>query len=66
MIHNIKRYAKYLVTNMRFSSTFTLRDYQEECISTCLNAFYKNKIRRQAICLPVGSGKTVSITSICL
>lgn len=35
-----------------------LRPYQQECIDVCLEAF-QNGTKRQAISLPVGSGKTV-------
>lgn len=35
-----------------------LRDYQQECIETCL-ANLKKGIMRQIVSLPVGSGKTV-------
>ena len=36
-----------------------MRDYQEECIKTCLDAFMNKGITKQAVSLPVGSGKTV-------
>ena len=47
------------------ASAFPLRDYQIECIKASITA-YKNGIRRQAISLPVGSGKTVILSNIIL
>lgn len=41
----------------------TLRPYQEECISVCLNEFQKG-VWRQAVSLPVGSGKTVIFANL--
>ncbi|KAI8819173.1 P-loop containing nucleoside triphosphate hydrolase protein [Fimicolochytrium jonesii] len=40
-----------------------LRDYQEECITTCLQAF-QNGVRRQLVSLPVASGKTTIFTNL--
>jgi ATP-dependent helicase IRC3 len=36
----------------------TLRDYQHECLRAILNR-YKAGLRRQIVCLPTGTGKTV-------
>ena len=44
----------------RFFSS--LRDYQEECIQTSLDHFNIHGIKRQAVSLPVGAGKTVKIS----
>lgn len=44
----------------RFFSS--LRDYQEECIQTSLDCFNIHGIKRQAVSLPVGAGKTVKIS----
>ncbi|KAJ1969313.1 DEAD DEAH box helicase [Dispira parvispora] len=41
----------------------TLRPYQQECIQQCL-AHLKRGIRRQAVSLPVGSGKTVVFANL--
>lgn len=41
---------------------FTLRDYQEECLQSILDR-YREGIRRQLICLPTGTGKTVIFAS---
>ncbi|KAI9347755.1 P-loop containing nucleoside triphosphate hydrolase protein [Obelidium mucronatum] len=40
-----------------------LRDYQQECIDTCL-AKLKSGVKRQAVSLPVGSGKTVIFSNL--
>ncbi|KAJ1671085.1 DEAD DEAH box helicase, partial [Spiromyces aspiralis] len=42
----------------RYTSAVQLRPYQQECIDRCLEAF-RLGIMRQAVSLPVGSGKTV-------
>ncbi|MBN2533334.1 MAG: DEAD/DEAH box helicase [Spirochaetales bacterium] len=39
-----------------------LRDYQEQCLNTILTR-YKAGIRRQLICLPTGTGKTIIFAS---
>ncbi|CAG8596219.1 7206_t:CDS:10 [Gigaspora margarita] len=41
-----------------------LRPYQRECIETCLNKFLKEKVNRQIVSLPVGSGKTVIFSNL--
>ncbi|SPD75456.1 DEAD/DEAH box helicase [uncultured Desulfobacterium sp.] len=41
-----------------FSSQVRLRDYQRECLSAIFER-YQAGIRRQLVCLPTGSGKTV-------
>ncbi|MBN1695963.1 MAG: DEAD/DEAH box helicase [Spirochaetales bacterium] len=40
----------------------TLRDYQKECLDTIL-ARYKQGVRKQLVCLPTGTGKTVVFAS---
>ena len=40
------------------NESFQLRDYQQECLKTIKNR-YLSGIRRQLVCLPTGSGKTV-------
>jgi len=40
------------------NSRFQLRDYQQECLQT-IKSRYLSGIRRQLVCLPTGSGKTV-------
>ena len=42
------------------SSVAVLRDYQEECIRTSIEHFITQGIKRQAVSLPVGAGKTVN------
>ncbi|KAJ3266656.1 hypothetical protein HDU77_011405 [Chytriomyces hyalinus] len=44
-------------------TTFALRDYQQECIDKCLAALSQG-VRRQAVSLPVGSGKTVIFSNL--
>ncbi len=39
-----------------------LRDYQQECLQTILSQ-YKTGVRRQLVCLPTGTGKTVIFAS---
>ncbi|CAG8576031.1 10859_t:CDS:2, partial [Racocetra persica] len=41
-----------------------LRPYQRECIEKCLYKFLKEKINRQIVSLPVGSGKTVIFSNL--
>ncbi|KAI9366752.1 P-loop containing nucleoside triphosphate hydrolase protein [Zopfochytrium polystomum] len=41
----------------------TLRPYQEECIAASLKAFEEG-VKRQAVSLPVGSGKTVIFSNL--
>ncbi|KAJ1942746.1 DEAD DEAH box helicase [Kickxella alabastrina] len=47
----------------RHQTTHTLRPYQNECIDQCLSKLSAG-IRRQAVSLPVGSGKTVIFSSL--
>jgi len=41
-----------------------LRPYQQECIQACVDKFLKENVRRQAVSLPVGSGKTVIFSNL--
>ncbi|KAJ2362367.1 DEAD DEAH box helicase, partial [Coemansia sp. RSA 2611] len=41
----------------------TLRPYQQECIDSCLASLHAG-VRRQAVSLPVGSGKTVVFSNL--
>lgn len=41
-----------------------LRNYQQECIQTCLQEYLTNGVRRQLVSLPVGSGKTVIFSNL--
>ncbi|TPX41245.1 hypothetical protein SeLEV6574_g06193 [Synchytrium endobioticum] len=45
------------------ASTVSLRPYQLECIDTCISKL-QDGIKRQAVSLPVGSGKTVLFASL--
>ena len=47
-----------MTSNDTTSRAFSLRDYQGECLST-IKARYLDGVRRQLICLPTGSGKTI-------
>jgi ATP-dependent helicase IRC3 len=60
------RYRFCLFYRPRFSSSnaLSLRDYQEDCIDACVKALVDENIRRQAVCLPVGSGKTVVFSKL--
>ncbi|KAJ2751567.1 DEAD DEAH box helicase [Coemansia sp. BCRC 34490] len=49
------------IIHARFAHT--LRPYQKECIDTCI-ALFKKGVRRQAVSLPVGSGKTVIFSNL--
>ena len=42
----------------------SLRPYQEACIEASLKAFHERSIKRQAVSLPVGSGKTVIFANL--
>ena len=44
--------------NSSESATITLRDYQRECLHAIYDR-YRAGVRRQLVCLPTGSGKTV-------
>jgi superfamily II DNA or RNA helicase len=59
-IHGLKRWLSTLLP----SNVFTLRDYQEECLQACLNAFHRDNVKRQAVSLPVGSGKTMIFSNL--
>jgi len=41
-----------------------LRKYQTECIEKCISDFRINKVTRQLVSLPVGSGKTVIFANL--
>jgi ATP-dependent helicase IRC3 len=41
----------------------TLRKYQQECIDTSI-ALYEKGVRRMAVSLPVGSGKTIVFSNL--
>jgi len=47
-----------LKPNDSSNSSFSLRDYQRECL-TAIRERYLAGVRRQLTCLPTGSGKTV-------
>ncbi|MBN1654087.1 MAG: DEAD/DEAH box helicase [Deltaproteobacteria bacterium] len=47
---------------MTEAEPLNLRDYQVECLTTIL-ARYKAGVRRQLVCLPTGTGKTVIFAS---
>jgi len=47
---------------MTEDAPLSLRDYQTECLKTIL-ARYKAGVRRQLVCLPTGTGKTVVFAS---
>ncbi|CAG8553911.1 18514_t:CDS:10 [Dentiscutata erythropus] len=50
--------------NELYNSMDHLRPYQRECIETCLHKFLKEKVNRQIVSLPVGSGKTVIFSNL--
>lgn len=54
---------RYFSTPSSVTIQATLRPYQEECIQRCLEE-YKKGVRRQAVSLPVGSGKTVIFANL--
>ncbi|ORZ33368.1 P-loop containing nucleoside triphosphate hydrolase protein [Catenaria anguillulae PL171] len=41
-----------------------LRPYQEECIAKCIEALTERGVKKQAVSLPVGSGKTVVFANL--
>ncbi|KAI9499875.1 P-loop containing nucleoside triphosphate hydrolase protein, partial [Coemansia spiralis] len=43
--------------------THTLRPYQQECLDICMDNFSQG-VKRQAVSLPVGSGKTVIFSNL--
>ncbi|CAG8699181.1 5377_t:CDS:2, partial [Acaulospora colombiana] len=56
---------KYLVgESVSQQSQPPLRPYQQECIETCLRKFIEEKVKRQIVSLPVGSGKTVIFSNL--
>lgn len=48
---------------LKIESLPKLRDYQEECITSTLQAFRRG-VNRQVVSLPVGSGKTVVFSNL--
>ena len=53
-------HKRFVVTALAAATSKpALRPYQQECIDICLSEYQKG-IRRQAVSLPVGSGKTVN------
>ncbi|KAJ2906739.1 DEAD DEAH box helicase, partial [Coemansia aciculifera] len=57
------RNARLLRLRRHWRNAHTLRPYQQECIDTCL-ALLQAGVRRQAVSLPVGSGKTVVFSNL--
>ncbi|KAJ2725894.1 DEAD DEAH box helicase [Coemansia sp. Benny D115] len=55
--------ADAVATPASSTSLHDLRPYQRECIEACLDRLRRG-VRRQAVSLPVGSGKTVIFSSL--
>ncbi|CAG8479286.1 5938_t:CDS:10 [Diversispora eburnea] len=47
-----------------YRTAVPLRPYQKECIDICLHKFLNEKVNRQIVSLPVGSGKTVIFSNL--
>ncbi|RHZ53794.1 hypothetical protein Glove_437g10 [Diversispora epigaea] len=47
-----------------YKTAVPLRPYQKECIDICLHKFLNEKVNRQIVSLPVGSGKTVIFSNL--
>lgn len=49
----------FAIIRRLFSTAVVLRDYQKKCIEVTLKFLFYDEIKRQAVSLPVGAGKTV-------
>lgn len=57
-------FCRWLHSATATPTTTLLRPYQRQCVDTCLRDFLERGVGRQAVSLPVGSGKTLVMAAL--